>query len=440
MEQGPAQGAAELSMAEEAVVRRVFTRLSWFLFVLSIAMSVDRTNIGFAGLQLQRALGLSATQFGFTITIYSLGYILAEIPSNMLMARVGARWWLPRITITWGLASAAMMFATGANSLYALRFILGLAEGGFLPGVLLYLSLWLPEYHRARAMSLFLLAQPVSFALNPLLSGPLLQMDGTMGLAGWQWLFLLEGIPSVLLGFYGFYYLTNLPRDARWLSGAEKSALETVMVRQEPVRDDGGQSPGREYRSWLMFCLALTYFGMPVSLATYATWSPQIVRELAPAGSSYITIGLINAVAPAFAMLVMPWWSRRSDLRQERVWHTIMPLFAASCGWVLVAQAQNSVLKMAGLTVAITCAFAAQGIFFTLAAGRLSPRARPVGIAMISATGLAGAALSPPLTGFFRDLTGSFSIGLMIAAGMLMISVCALLLVARVPVRRVAVA
>ena len=420
-----------LSEAEARAVRRVFVRLSVFLFALSIAMSLDRTNIGFAGLQMRKSLGLNAMQFGFTITIFSVGYILAEIPSNIMMARVGARWWLPRITITWGLASAAMMFATGANSLYALRFILGLAEGGFLPGVVLYLSLWLPEYHRARAMSLFMLAQPVSFVLNPLVSGPLLQMDGVLDLAGWQWLFLLEGIPSVLMGIYGFYFLTDLPRNAGWLSAAEKSALGAAMVRQEPVRADGGQSPRREYGSWLMLFLALTYFGLPVSLATYATWSPQIVRELVPAGSSFVTVGLVNAIAPAFAVLVMPWWSARSDRRQERVWHCIVPLALAAVGWMVLALSGNAVVKLAGLTLAICCAFAAQGIFFTLVAGRLSARARPVGIAMISATGLVGAAASPPLTGFFRDLTGSFSIGLMIAAGMLMVSIGALLAVWR---------
>ncbi len=420
-----------LSEAEARAVRRVFVRLSVFLFALSIAMSLDRTNIGFAGLQMRKSLGLNAMQFGFTITIFSVGYILAEIPSNIMMARVGARWWLPRITITWGLASAAMMFATGANSLYALRFILGLAEGGFLPGVVLYLSLWLPEYHRARAMSLFMLAQPVSFVLNPLVSGPLLQMDGVLDLAGWQWLFLLEGIPSVLMGIYGFYFLTDLPRNAGWLSAAEKSALGAAMVRQEPVRADGGQSPRREYGSWLMLFLALTYFGLPVSLATYATWSPQIVRELVPAGSSFVTVGLVNAIAPAFAVLVMPWWSARSDRRQERVWHCIVPLALAAMGWMVLALSGNAVVKLAGLTLAICCAFAAQGIFFTLVAGRLSARARPVGIAMISATGLVGAAASPPVTGFFRDLTGSFSIGLMIAAGMLMVSIGALLAVWR---------
>lgn len=420
-----------LSEAEARAVRRVFVRLSVFLFALSIAMSLDRTNIGFAGLQMRKSLGLNAMQFGFTITIFSVGYILAEIPSNIMMARVGARWWLPRITITWGLASAAMMFATGANSLYALRFILGLAEGGFLPGVVLYLSLWLPEYHRARAMSLFMLAQPVSFVLNPLVSGPLLQMDGVLDLAGWQWLFLLEGIPSVLMGIYGFYFLTDLPRNAGWLSAAEKSALAAAMVRQEPLRADGGQSPRREYGSWLMLFLALTYFGLPVSLATYATWSPQIVRELVPAGSSFVTVGLVNAIAPAFAVLVMPWWSARSDRRQERVWHCIVPLALAAMGWMVLALSGNAVVKLAGLTLAICCAFAAQGIFFTLVAGRLSARARPVGIAMISATGLVGAAASPPVTGFFRDLTGSFSIGLMIAAGMLMVSIGALLAVWR---------
>lgn len=423
-----ARGDALLTALETQTVRRVFVRLSWFLFVLSIVMSMDRTNIGFASLQMNKALGLTAVEFGLTFTIYSIGYIVAEIPSNVMMARIGAKVWLPRIAITWGIASTATMFAVGPKSLYLTRIILGVAEGGFLPGVLLYLSLWLPEYHRARAMSLFLLAQAVSFAVNPLISGPLLQIDGTLGLQGWQWLFLLEGLPSILLGIFGYYYLTDLPKNARWLSAEEKTALYDAMHRQEPAAPDGGAQPRREYRSWVMFCLALTYFGMPVSLATYAAWSPAIVRELAPAHSSFITIGLINAIAPAVAIVVMPWWSARSDRAQERLWHTIVPLVLTAVGWIILAESSNSFAKMIGLTMAITFIFCAQGIFFTLASGRLSRAARPVGIAMISATGLCGAAFSPPMVGYLREVTGSFAAGLLFAAAMLAISVAALLL------------
>ena len=431
------ESGTPLTEAEEKVVRRVYLRLSWFLFVLAIAMSIDRTNIGFAGLQMIKALNLSQTAFGFTITIYSLGYILSEIPSNMLMAKLGARIWLPRIAITWGLASTAMMFAVGPASLYSLRFVLGLAEGGFLPGVLLYLSIWLPEYYRARAMSLFLMAQPLSFALNPLVSGPLLQMNGAGGLQGWQWLFLLEGLPSIALGIFAYFYLTDRPRNARWLSEQEKYTLETIIRTQETTKRPPTWKIARELRSPTMFWLALTYFGLPVSLATYATWSPQIVRALAPAGSSFITIGLINAIAPAFAIVFMPWWSHRSDRAQERTWHTVIPLALGIIGWLLNISSTNPIVEMIGLTLAISCAFAAQGIFFTLATAKLSPRARPVGLAMISVSGLIGAALAPPITGFFRELTGSFSIGLAVAAGMLGISIIGVLMVSRIPVQTI---
>jgi ACS family 4-hydroxyphenylacetate permease-like MFS transporter len=415
---------------EKRAIRRVYVRLSWFLFVLSIAMSIDRTNIGFAGLQMMQALKLSATAFGATITIYSIGYILSEIPSNMLMAKLGAKVWLPRIAITWGLASAATMFVIGPASLYSNRFILGIAEGGFLPGVLLYLSLWLPDNYRARAMSLFLMAQPVSYALNPLISGPIMQMNGILGLQGWQWLFLLEAIPSVALGLYGWFFLTDHPRNATWLSPAEKTALQSAIAAQEPAPRTTAKL-SRELLSPTMFWLALTYFGLPVSLATYATWSPQIVRALVPPGSSFIVIGLVNAIPPAFAMLFMPWWSARSDRLQERTWHTVIPLALAMLGWLCNIAATTPLVALLGLTLAICGAFAAQGIFFTLATAKLSPRARPVGIAMISAAGLLGAALSPPLTGFFRDMTGSFSIGLAVAAAMLGLCIFSVLMLSR---------
>jgi ACS family 4-hydroxyphenylacetate permease-like MFS transporter len=424
-----------LAPDEERVVRRVYMRLSWFLFVLSIAMSIDRTNIGFAALQMNKDLGISATTLGVTITIFSIGYILSEIPSNVLFARLGAKIWLPRIAITWGLIATATMFSVGPNSLYVNRFALGLAEGGFLPGVLLYLSIWLPESYRARAMSLFLLAQPVSFAINPLISAPLLQMGGVLGLAGWQWLFLIEGLPSVGLGVFCYFYLTDRPRNATWLSAAEKNSLERVINRQENTKSSVLSKVSGEYRSTTMFFLALTYFGLPMSLGAYAAWSPQIVRALVPPGSSFLLIGLVNAIPPAFAIWFMPWWSARSDRSQERTWHTVTPLGMAMVGWLCNISSSNPYIEMIGLTLAITGAFAAQGIFFTLATAKLSPAARPVGIAMISATGLVGAALSTPVTGFFRDLTGSFSIGLGVATVMLGVSIFGVLMVSRRPLQ-----
>lgn len=418
--------------SEARVVGRVYRRLMWFLFVISIAMSLDRTNIGFAALQMNKALGLDAAAFGFTITIYSIGYILSEVPSNVMFARFGARLWLPRIMITWGLASIAMMFAVGPRSLFSLRFILGLAEGGFLPGVILYLSFWFPEYKRARAMSLFLMAQPVTFALNPLVSGPLLDMNGVLGLGGWRWLFLLEGLPSVLLGIFAYFYLTDYPSQARWLNDTEKATLQAVIAREETARVPAGWSVLREFRSPTVLLLALSYFGLPISLASYVAWSPQIVRALLPTGSHFSYVGLVNAIPALCSVLFMPYWSARSDKRNERIWHTILPLVGAALGWLLIIYGKAPV-QIVGLSLAITGTFAAQGIFFTLATALLSPLARPVGIALISATGLIGAGLSPLITGFFKDVTGSFAIGLLFVVAMLLIACVGVILVSRQP-------
>ena len=412
------QGRHGHSAAELAVVARVSRRLMWFLFVASIAMSLDRTNIGFAALQMNKALGLSAMAFGAAITTFSAGYILFEIPSNMMFDRLGARIWLPRIMITWGIASTATMFATGPGSLYALRFLLGAAEGGFLPGVLLYLSLWFPEYQRARAMSMFLMAQAVAFSVAPLVSGPLLDMNGIWGLQGWQWLYLLEGLPSVALGVFGIFYLTARPASANWLSANEKGTLQALIDRQETVKRPALARIGSELRSPRLVVLAITYLGLPISLATYAAFAPSIVRALMP-HADFAAVGLINAIPAGCTVLFMPYWSRRSDRRQERRWHVVVPMIIAAFGWLLVIAPVSAVVRMAGLTLAITGTFAAQGIFFTFVAGRLSARARPVGIAIVSATGVAGAALSPPLTGFFKDLTGSYAIGVWVVIAFL---------------------
>jgi ACS family 4-hydroxyphenylacetate permease-like MFS transporter len=435
-----AQNAAALTVEEERVVRRVFTRLSWFLFLLCIAMSLDRTNIGFAALQMNKALGLTATEFGFTITIFSIGYILSEIPSNVMMARVGAKIWLPRIAVTWGLATTAMMLAAGPKSLFTMRFVLGLAEGGFLPGTLLYLSWWLPEVYRARAMGLFLLAQPVAFVVTPVISGALLQFNGTLGLAGWRWLFLLEGLPSIALGLFAYWYLNDRPRNASWLSVSEKSLLEGAIERQETARQPKNGKRFAEYRSATMVLLALTYFGIPVSLANYVAWTPQIIHAALGSTGSYFLTGLIAALLPSLSVIVMPWWSARSDRLQERTWHAIIPLGGAAFGWLLSIWAGNPIVALIGLACAIICTFTAQAIFFTFATARLSLTARPVGLGMISATGVLGASLSPLWTGFFKDVTGSLSIGLEITVAMLLLSIVTLVWVSRRPIQPVAAA
>lgn len=421
---------------EEATTRRVFRRLMWFLILMSMAMSLDRTNLGFAALQMNKELGLTAAQFGIATSILSVGYILSEIPSNILFARFGARVWLPRIAISWGLVSMATMFAQGTQSLYGLRFVLGLAEGGFLPGVILYLSYWLPEKARARGLGLFLMSQALAFITNPLLAGPLLDMRGNFGLSGWQWLFLVEGIPSVILGVAAYFYLTNRPADATWLDDKEKAALAAVLARDLASKPPVEKSTMQEVFSAKTFLLIAAYFGVPSSVISYVSWSPQIVRALAPAGSSYVYSGLLNAIPAVCCAIAMPLWAAHSDKMRERKWHTILPMMVAIAGWLITANSPSPVLSLIGLSMSLAGTFTTQGVFFALATEQLSPRARPVGFALISTISLVSTLISPPLTGYFKDLTGSLAPGLYFVAALLAVGVAILLAKKWQPVSR----
>ncbi|HEY7820503.1 MAG TPA: MFS transporter, partial [Vicinamibacteria bacterium] len=218
----------------EPVIRKVSRRLIPFLFLLYVFAYLDRINIGFAALAMNRDLGLTATMFGIANTIFYVGYMLFEIPSNIALARFGARIWIPRIMITWGIASTATMLAASPTSLYLIRFFVGVAEAGFVPGVLLYLTYWFPPSHRARANAVFMVAMPVTIAFGASISGLVLEgLDGAFGMAGWRWLFLVEGLPSIVLGVIAAFYLTSRPAEARWLTPEEKSVLEASLTAAE---------------------------------------------------------------------------------------------------------------------------------------------------------------------------------------------------------------
>jgi ACS family 4-hydroxyphenylacetate permease-like MFS transporter len=423
------------SAAEEevAVARKVYRRLSWFLVLLFISSYLDRINISFAALAMNKELGLTATMYGFAGSIFYVAYVLAEIPSNMMMPRFGARIWIPRIMITWGLASAATVFAVGPNSLYALRALTGLAEAGFMPGVLLYLTYWFPSAYRARATALFIMAQPITIMFGSSVSGLILDMHGFLGLAGWRWLFLLEGLPAVILGVIAFFYLTNRPEEANWLTAREKTVLQNALAKSEARYERTGARTGGvlgELFSAPVLLLALTYLGLVVSLVTNSTWVPQIVRAVVTDGS-YATIGLIAAVPSLAAILIMPMWSASSDRRQERRWHVMLPMGLAAIGWLCVALVSDPALRLVGLIFCSVGTFAAQGIFWTLPATFLSPGVRPVGIAMVNTIGMIGTTIGPVTVGWLKDFTGTFVSGLIFVASCVALSALCVLIVPR---------
>jgi ACS family 4-hydroxyphenylacetate permease-like MFS transporter len=398
-------------MIEDQAVRKVSRRLLWFLVILYAFSYLDRINIGFAALSMNRALRLTSTQFGAANTIFYLGYILCEIPSNLMLARYGARLWLPRILITWGIASAATMFASGAMSLYSIRALVGLAEGGFLPGVLLYLTLWFPQAHRAKANALFMIAQPLTIAVGAPLSGLILDRHSAFDMAAWRWLFLVEGLPSVILGIVAYFYLTDKPKDAKWLTRDEKDALARSL--DSPVRDE--PTPWREILSRPVVLLSIAYFGLIMTLNTIVTWTPQIVKEMMKE-HSFSSVGLLTALPALIAAVCMPFWSAHSDRTRERAWHIIAPLLLASLGWIFVALFRLPDLRMLGLIFCSAGGFTAMSVLWTVPQTLLSAAGRPAGIAFVSSCGILASMATPLLIGYLHDLTHSFVAGLLFLA------------------------
>ncbi|MDB5758844.1 MAG: transporter [Burkholderia sp.] len=420
----PAASGAATELEQHAIAK-VSRRLLWFIFLLFLFSFLDRINIGFAGLTMMKDLGLSSTQFGLATTLFYVAYIACGIPSNIMLARIGARRWIGAIMIAWGLASSATMFATSPETLYLLRVLVGITEAGFLPGMLLYLTLWFPPAYRARANALFMIAMPVTAALGSAVSGYVLALDGSMGLKGWQWLFLLEGLPSALLGLVVFSYLDDRPEQAKWLSIEEKAALARSLNQgrqPEPaaVGDAGQRSLFAELTSPNVVKFAVAYFCLVNTLAMVAVWTPLIVKSFS-ADASNRTVGLLAAIPQVVTVIAMIWWGRRSDRLQERRWHLMLPTLASAAGWLCSAASSNPALQLLGVCLASAGSYTAMSIFWTTPDQALSLRAQAIGIAVINATGNISSALNPVIVGWLKDATQRFTAGLLYSAVLLII-------------------
>jgi MFS transporter, ACS family, tartrate transporter len=417
------------SEIETRTLRRITYRIVPFIMLLYFVAFIDRVNIGFAALTMNRDLGLSPSEFGFGAGIFFWGYFLFEVPSNIILHRIGARIWIARVMISWGLVSAAMAFVQGATSFYALRFLLGVAEAGFFPGIILYLSYWFPARQRAAVTALFMAAAPLSTVLGSPVSGALLEMDGLLGLKGWQWLFLLEALPAVLLGIVVFFYFTDRPEQAKWLATDERNWLvKTMNAEQAGKATTASHSIWRGLADPRVLALSLVYFGTSAGLYTLGVWAPQIIKQF---GLSSLEVGFLNAVPPTLAVVAMILWARHSDRSGERTWHVVLTCLLAAIGLGLAGSASGVAAVLAALTLVNIGISASKPPLWSMPTNFLSGSAAAAGIATINSIGNLGGFAGPAMIGWIKDRTGSFAGGLYFVGVLLALSAILTLLLGR---------
>ena len=397
------------------VLAKVRRRLVPLLFLLYIVAYLDRINVGFAALQMNQALGFSATTYGFGAGIFFLSYVLFEIPSNVILARVGARVWIARIMITWGLVSSAMMLVRGVPGFYTLRFLLGAAEAGFFPGIIFYLTRWFPVRERARTIAAFMTATLAAGVIGGPISGALLSLHGAGGLAGWQWLFLLEGLPAVVLGLVVLKTLTERPENATWLSDAERATL-VACLREDAgtVRTETTARALGNRRTWL---LAVVYFTIPVTLYGIGFWLPQMLKTAS--GGSDFTVGLLSAVPYACGAVAMVIVGRHSDRTGERRWHIAVSALVGATGLAASTASTGVVWSLFTLSMAMLGLASMFGPFWALTTSRMGGVGAAASIALVNSVGNTGGFVGPYLLGAINDATQSFAIGLCAIAVML---------------------
>jgi MFS transporter, ACS family, tartrate transporter len=405
-----------------AVLRKVARRLVPFLFILYVANILDRSNVSFARLKMLADLKLGEEVYGWGATFcFYLGYLLFEVPSNLILHRVGARRWISRIMVTWGIVSTCTMFVRDARSFYLVRVLLGIAEAGFFPGIVLYLSYWFPARERARAVACFMMASPLSGAFGGVLSGSLLEhTDHVWGLRGWQWLFLIEGIPSVILGFVTWSYLTDRPGGARWLSPKERDWLAKRMAREEQSREARhGLNRMEALAHPMMALFILLYFTIALGSNSFGFYAPEILKRhflrWGPEGIGYLYV--VPNIATAIAMFLI---GRHSDRTGERRWHLASCALLAAIGWLLSATVRSPWLVLLSLTMAQLGMYSMIGIFWSLSTSFMSGIGAVGGIALINTIANTGGAFSSPLMSKIEKATGSFAAGQLVLAATLL--------------------
>ena len=403
-----------------AALRKIGWQLIPFLCLLYFAAFIDRVNVGFAALSMNRDLGLSPYAYGLGSGIFFAGYCLFEVPSNLILHKVGAHRWIARIMITWAIVAAATAFVKGATSFCILRFLLGVAEAGFFPGVVYYLTYWVPAARRARLVGMFMTAIPISTAIGGPLSSVIMKLDGRLGIAGWQWLFLLETIPSVVLGLMTWRYLPDKPPDAKWLTVAEKAWLVQTLADEHRAQPDRTPTVTGALTDPRVLALCVCYFGVEIGLYGVIFWVPQIFHD---AGFAEASLGFLVAIPYGIAAIAMAWWCRHSDRRSERVGHISAAAVVAFLGLASSAYLQRApILSIVAITAGAAGTLSILPIFWTLPATVLKGAPAAGAIALVNALGNIGGFVGPYVIGWVRNSTGKFSLGLLTVAACVLLT------------------
>jgi MFS transporter, ACS family, tartrate transporter len=409
-----AAAANAKSDLETSTIRAISWRLIPFLVLAYFLSYLDRVNLGFAALTMNKELNFSPTVFSWGAGIFFIGYFLFEVPSNLALEKFGASRWIARIMITWGIISALMAVVSGVWSFYGVRFLLGVAEAGFFPGIILYLTYWYPAEYRARFLAAFAIAVPVSTVIGAPVSGLLLGLDGAMGLQGWQWLFIIEGVPSVLLGIVTWFYLTDRPEKADWLSAEQKVWLAAKLENEVAAKQAATHlTLGQALSSPKVIALSLVYFGFVAALYGMQFWLPTIVKAF---GFSNAQTGFVIAVPYLFGTIAMILWARHSDATRERVMHVGAPLLLTGVALGVCGYVSDPMTTMVVLTVAAIGVFCTFGVFWTLPTAWLSGTAAAGAIALINSIGNLAGFAGPYLIGWVKETTGNTSTGLLVLA------------------------
>jgi MFS family permease len=419
---------AVMATVADVTSSKIKRRLLPFLIICYLFAYLDRTNVGIAALDMNKDLGLTPTMYAFGGGIFFVGYFLFEIPSNWLLEKIGARIWIGRILITWGLIASLAAVIWNDTSFYWVRFLLGAAEAGFVPGVLVYLSRWFPARQRAAILSTFILGAPLSSIIGAPLSGALLSLDGMFGLAGWRWLFVFEGIPPILLGILCFSVLCDTPEQASWLEPAERDWIVGVLREEDTTRENTASSFAAAFRVPTVWVFAIAYICINMGIYGITLWLPQIIK---PLGYSNFVTSLLTMIPYGLTSVAMLWWASRSDRLRERRWHVTIPCLAAAAGLTASACFNNPFLSFVSITLATVGIISVLSIFWTLPSSMLSGAAAACGIALINSVGNLGGFAGPYLIGYVKEITNSFQVALLVLATFPLIAAIILFTVVR---------